>query len=200
MCEWLVPLASRALADRARSARDKAESAADALADLDALVEQFPEIVIDPAGGRENELLRTQWSTLAAWYNAEVARARHEAGAGAQWRGAAELAKRGQLPWVELYAWWRSAEAELERGRDGRRLGGEALGRGYELARRLQTTAMLGQLEALSQMARVPLASAEIRSARATALPGLTPREREILDHLVTGAHLCPDRRRVGDQ
>ena len=46
---------------------------------------------------------------------------------------------------------------------------------------------MLGQFEALSQMARVPLASAEIRP-RATTLPGLTAREREILDHLVSGA------------
>jgi len=188
MCEWLVPLASRALADRARSARDQGESAAAALADLNALIEKFPEIMIDPGGGRETELLRTQWAALAAWYAAEVARARQEAGAGAQWRDTAELAKSGQLPWVEVYAWWRSAEAQLERGRVGRRLGGEALGRGYELARRLQATAMLGQLEALSRMARVPLASAEFRSARATTLPGLTLREREILDHVVSGA------------
>jgi DNA-binding NarL/FixJ family response regulator len=52
----------------------------------------------------------------------------------------------------------------------------------------LQAAPLLAEVEALAQSTRVSLAAIEeSRPAETAALPGLTPREREILAHIVAG-------------
>ena len=58
-CEWLMPLAARALADRVQSAHDNGRTDGDALEMLDALVAQFPHVIRDigPTTGVRGRLL-----------------------------------------------------------------------------------------------------------------------------------------------
>ena len=73
-CEWLMPLAARALADRVQSAHDNGRTDADALEALDALVAQFPRVIRDigPTTGVRGRLL----DAFDAQYAAEQLRAR----------------------------------------------------------------------------------------------------------------------------
>ena len=189
MCEWLIPLAARALADLAEADVYAARagggsSARRATADIDALVEEFPRIVTE--AGLEQDV---QSRAMQAWYDAEVGRARRSEGMGRRWRDLAGTSAEANLPWVEVYAWWRAAEAHLARSRDQRRRGIDAWRRAGELADRLQATGIKDELETLARIARVPThPDAEASKDAAASLPGVTPREREILAELVAGS------------
>ncbi len=92
-----------------------------------------------------------------------------------------------ELAWDEAYAWWRAAEA-LAKDRTARDAAAAALRRAHELAVDLQAAPLLSEVEALANSARISLASLDEGPPAATAaLPGLTPREREILAHIVAG-------------
>jgi DNA-binding CsgD family transcriptional regulator len=186
LCEFLVPLAARALADQAEAARDAGMTDSAALAELRSLAERFPDIVTDT--GQPTPLMIIQRSAMSAWYAAEVGRARQSAGSGERWLKTAALFEEGGLPWLEVYAWRRAAAALLGGGRQTRAEGRRALVRGYELACGLQAAAVQRELEALARSARVPLASGPKATVAPLALPGLTAREHEILGYLVAGS------------
>jgi DNA-binding NarL/FixJ family response regulator len=62
------------------------------------------------------------------------------------------------------------------------------LRRAHELAVDLQAAPLLSEVEALAHSARISLAAIEqSQPAETAALPGLTPRERQILAHIVAG-------------
>ncbi len=186
LCEFLVPLAARALADQAEAARDGGMTDSAVLAELRSLAERFPDVVTDL--GQPTPLMIIQRSAMSAWYAAEVGRARQSAGSGERWLKTAALFERGGLPWLEVYAWRRAAGALLGGGRQTRAEGRRALLRGHELACELQAAAVQRELEALARSARVPLASGLKATAAPLGLPGLTAREHEILGYLVAGS------------
>jgi DNA-binding CsgD family transcriptional regulator len=186
LCEFLVPLAARALADRAEAARDAGMTDSAVLAELRSLTERFPDVVTDP--GQPTPLMIIQRSAMSAWYAAEVGRARQIAGSGERWLKTAAILEKGGLPWLEVYAWRRAAAALLGGGRQTRAEGRRALLRGHELACELQAAAAQRELEALARSARVSLASGLKATVAPLALPGLTAREHEILGYLVTGS------------
>jgi DNA-binding CsgD family transcriptional regulator len=186
LCEFLVPLASRALADQAEAARDAARTDSAVYAELDALVERFPDIVTEP--GHPTPLVIIRRSAMTAWYAAEVGRARRSTESGELWLQTARLFGEGGLPWMEIYAWRRAAEALLAAGRPTRAEGRRALQRGYQLACELQAGSARRELEVLARSARVPLASDPLSTVAPSALPGLTTREHEILGYLVAGS------------
>ena len=186
LCEFLVPLAARALADRAEAGRDGGMTDSAVLAELQSLTEQFPDIVTDP--GQPTPLMIIQRSGMSAWYAAEIGRARQSAGSGERWQKTAAIFEKGGLPWLEVYAWRRAAAALLGGGRQTRAEGRRALLRGYELACELQAAAVQRELEALARSARVSLASGPKATVAPSALPGLTAREHEILGYLVAGS------------
>jgi DNA-binding CsgD family transcriptional regulator len=186
LCEFLVPLAARALADQAEAARDGGTTDSAVLAELQSLTERFPDVVTDP--GQPTPLMIIQRSAMSAWYAAEVGRARQSAGSGEGWQKNAAIFEKGGLPWLEVYAWRRAAAALLGGGRQTRAEGRRAVLRGYELACELQATAVQRELEALARSARVSLASGPKATVAPSALPGLTAREHEILGYLVAGS------------
>jgi DNA-binding NarL/FixJ family response regulator len=128
-----------------------------------------------------------QVRAMQAWYDAEVQRGRDDPGAATAWTAAARACADGQLAWDEAYAWWRAAEA-LTKDRTARDEAAAALRRAHELAVDLQAAPLLSEVEALAHSARISLAAFdEGPPPEAVALPGLTPREREILAHIVAG-------------
>ena len=192
--EWLMPLAARGLADLAEACRDGREDAQPVLDELDELERRFPHAIAD-AGG--DEFYDRELEALDALYAAERARARAAPDGAKAWRSAAE-GLRDVLPWEECYARWRLAEALLDQGTAGRNEAVAALRRAHELGRQLAAQPVLEQVTALARTARVPLADPLPASAAAAAsvdqdhggvgdAARLTPREREVLAHLVAG-------------
>jgi DNA-binding CsgD family transcriptional regulator len=184
LVERLVPLAARALADEAQAFRDRGEDPAAAVARLHDLRSRYPAIVAENGSG---PMHRAQVRAMQAWYDAEVHRGRAEPAAATAWQHAAQACAEGQLPWDEAYAWWRAAEA-LTKDRTTRDVAAAALRRAHELATDLQAAPLLAEIAALAQSTRISLAAIdESPPAETAALPGLTPREREILAHIVAG-------------
>ena len=70
LCEFLVPLAARALADQAGAARDAGTTDSAMLAELRSLTERFPDIATDL--GEPTPLMIIQRSAMSAWYAAEI--------------------------------------------------------------------------------------------------------------------------------
>jgi DNA-binding NarL/FixJ family response regulator len=130
---------------------------------------------------------RAQVRAMQAWYDAEVQRGQDDSAAATAWMAAAQACAEGELAWDEAYTWWRAAEA-LAKDRTARDAAAAALRRAHELAVDLQAAPLLGEVEALARSARVSLATIEESPpAETAAFPGLTPREREILAHIVAG-------------
>ncbi len=187
LCEWLCPLAARALADLAASAREGGGAADAELARLDHLVARFPHVLADTGGHRPD--YRALLEALDALYAAEVARARRDTDEASRWRVAAGLLD-GVLPWDAAYATARAGEAVLVRGGGTREEAASLLRHAYALARELEAEPVLREVVALARTARIPLG--EVKPSSATAAdkhspPGLTTREREILSHVVAG-------------
>jgi DNA-binding NarL/FixJ family response regulator len=181
-CERLLPLAARAAADQAQGLRDNDEDSAPAVARLRDLQRSHPTVVTEGWPGME-----AQTEAMQALYDAEVLRGQADPAAARAWRRAAQTCADAELAWDEAYARWRAAEA-LTKDRATRDAAAAALRRAHELAVDLQAAPLLADVEALAQSARVSLAAIdESPPGEPTALPGLTPREREILGHVVAG-------------
>jgi DNA-binding CsgD family transcriptional regulator/tetratricopeptide (TPR) repeat protein len=184
LVERLVPLAARALADEAQAFRDQGEDPAPAVARLHDLRNHYPRVVAEVGPG---PMYQVQVRAMQAWYDAEVQRGQDDPAAAAAWQRAAQACADGQLAWDEAYAWWRTAEA-LTKDRTARDEAAAALRRAHELAVDLQAAPLLSEVEALAHSARISLAAVdEGPPPKTDALPGLTPREREVLSHIVAG-------------
>lgn len=191
MCEWLMPLAARALADLIRAELDAGRDPAIHVAHLDELTSRFPSVIRDV--GEIGEQMGLQIEALDELYAAEVGRARLAGDNGAQWESAAEACHAGMLAWEETYACWRAAESLLTRDRHQRSLAAKLLRRGHALAVDLQARSIQLELEELAASARIPLDPLSVPkpspqpSDHVAELPGLTARERETLAHVVAG-------------
>ncbi len=193
MAERLMPLAARALADRLQQAHDHRSDERALLAELGILQARFPEIILEPgetlAPDRSMMTLREiRLAAMQSWYEAEAARAVRAVDEPAQWVDLRERFIDAQLPWLEVYACWRAAEAQLGRGHTGRGEGVRLLRDGYELAVRLGAERIRTQLADLGRLVHVALmTSAERPLIDDPRLAELTPREHEILDLLCDG-------------
>lgn len=188
MCEWLIPLASRALADQIQTDRDAGQDPSVLLARLDNLTARFPAVIRD--FGASSPRWELQISALGELYAAEVGRARQVPDNGTQWVRTADSCHTAMLAWEEAYACWRAAEAMFVRGSHHRVRAAAVLRRGLALADELGARPLRIDLEALAKSARISVARVTVSpspSEQRTALPGLTAREREILDHVVAG-------------
>ncbi|MCA1781706.1 MAG: AAA family ATPase [Intrasporangiaceae bacterium] len=188
MCEWLMPLAARGLADLAEGARARGEPLEEPLARLDALVARFPHVIRD---NDESPFYLRQVGGLDALYAAEVARARRSADEPERWSAAAALLD-GILPWEEAYAAFRAAESRLVRGQGNRDEAASMLRRAHALACRLRAEPIVREVEDLARAARIPLdeitPSPAAPDGPSSRRPwGITPRQQEILDHIVAG-------------
>ncbi len=186
MCEWLLPLAARALADLAQSARDDGESPAELLALLDRLLGNFPAAFREQ--GTATELYAAQNTAFDMLYRAEDGRARGRAGNAREWIQTADACQAATLRWEEAYSCWRAANALLMRGHSLRPLAATVLRRGLDLAEELQALPILAHLRNLAAGARITApGQAGAPAAVPAQLPGLTRREREILGFVVAG-------------
>jgi DNA-binding CsgD family transcriptional regulator len=184
LVERLVPLAARALADEAQALRDRGETSAPAVAELQNLRNRYPRVLAAVGPGHMHQV---QVRAMQAWYDAEVQRGMDNPAAATAWQQAARAFADGELAWDEAYACWRAAEA-LTKDRAARNAAATALRRAHELALDLQAAPLLADVEALAHSARISLAAVEEGPpAETEALPGLTPREREVLTHIVAG-------------
>ncbi|GAA3643599.1 helix-turn-helix transcriptional regulator [Microlunatus ginsengisoli] len=183
LSEWLVPLAARALADSAEDARGAGRSTTAILAELSWFVERYPTVGAvswDPRPASPS-------SVLTCWYQAEVARARHDASAARRWQATRDAAASGRAPWLRAYAGWRTAEAMLASGQVPRVEARRVVHDTYALAVQLGAKPILDELRELTRVARMDLVEPDQEPAVAV-LPGLTAREREILEHVVRGS------------
>lgn len=191
MCEWLMPLAARGLADLAKRGEPLDEPLDEPLGRLDACAARFPHVVRDSAFHNSPFYLR-QLDGLDALYAAEVSRAHRSADEADRWSAAVALLD-GVLPWEEADAAFRAAESRLVRGHGSRDEAASMLRRAHALASRLRAEPIVREVEDLAQVARIPLAYVT-PSSTSPARPGsdkrpcgITPRQQEILDHIAAG-------------
>jgi DNA-binding CsgD family transcriptional regulator len=185
LVERLIPLAARALADQAQAFRDRGADPTLAVARLDDLRSRYPDIVAET--GQPGPTYTAQVHAMQAWYDAEVQRGQDDPTAATAWQHAARACAEAELAWDEAYAWWRAAEG-LFHDRRGRDEAAAALRRAHKLAVDLHAAPLLAEVEALAQSTRVSLTAIDASPpAENAVLPGLTPREREILAHIVAG-------------
>ncbi|MHA6694315.1 helix-turn-helix transcriptional regulator [Homoserinimonas sp. A520] len=188
MCEWLMPLAARAIADQVQTANDNRRDPAPLLAQLEDLQRRFPSVIRD--NDRTTELGERHIDALNQLYDAEAGRARHDPDNGAQWIRVADACRVATLAWEEVYSCWRAAESALVHGRNRREQAASVLRRGLDLAEKLQARAIQFELENLAGTARIRIdrvASLPVPPNQRTELAGLTTREREILGYIVAG-------------
>ncbi|MGO4385434.1 helix-turn-helix transcriptional regulator [Specibacter sp. RAF43] len=187
MCEWLIPLAARSLADRIQQANDAMGPTADLVALTDELVRRFPAALHEP--GDCTALYDLQVAAFNRLYAAEVGRARDRADNATDWSRAADACKAASLLWEEAYTCWRAVESLLLHGHAQRGPATAFLRRGLVLAEELQAGPIRARLGELAARARIDITApaAGARQAAFAELPGLTPREREILAYVVAG-------------
>ncbi|MFF5085370.1 LuxR C-terminal-related transcriptional regulator [Actinoplanes sp. NPDC000266] len=183
--ETLLPMAARALADRAQACRDRGAGPSGELDRLRDLRERHPVVVID--GGVVTDFDARLVAALQSMTDAETARARRDPVELAAWHEAAEACRAATLPWDEAYCRWREAQTAL-RGRADRKRGMAALRSAHALAADLEAVPLLANLDLLARNAHVSLAAVRAPApAGGDAIPGLTAREREVLAHVVAG-------------
>ncbi len=184
LAERLIPLAASALANEAQASRDRGEEPVLAAVRLHELQRHYPTVAPE---GEPGPAYPAQVRAMQAWYEAEVHRGLADPAAAPAWQHAARACADGDLAWDEAYASWRAAEA-LAKDRGTRDAAAASLRHAHELAMNLQAAPLLTEIEALARSIRVSLAAVQVlRSPETAALPGLTPREREILAHIVAG-------------
>ena len=187
MCEWLVPLAARALADLIRLARDEGSPTAELEALIDDLVQRFPATLQEL--GEETELYTLQLAALNLIYAAEIGRARQGASNAKDWMRAADASQAATMPWEEAYSCWRAVESLLLHGPTQRGTARTILSRGLALSAELQAAPLQTQMSELAARARIDTTRPAVGGSREASaeLPGLTPREREILEYVIAG-------------
>ncbi len=186
LCEWLCPLAARALGDLADAAREGGQPVEPVLGRLEDLLERFPHVIADL--GPESPAYQARLDGLDALYGGEVARARRSPGAADRWARAAVLLD-GECPWDAAYAAFREAEAVLTEGERPRREAATLVRRAHALAADLRAESLLSEVRQLARSARIRLddVGAEPSEPSGSRLKGLTTREGEILEHVVAG-------------
>ena len=185
-CEWLMPLAARALADLVEDDRAAGRDPDDQLARLDELTTRFPSVICE--SGQPTDPPDLQVVAMTDLYDAEIGRARRLADNGDQWIRTAESCRKASLAWEETYSCWRAAESLLAHDHQRREESASLLRRGLDLAGQLGAEPVLQGLATLASSARI--GTEQVREVPATGharLPGLTTREREILSHVVAG-------------
>lgn len=187
MVDYLLPLAVRALADQIEQRRAAGLDTGELLRKVAELVTTHRHILLDI--GEMQPWMVAEIESIQVLYRAELARATSSPEAPLLWRVATIRARRACLAWDEAYAGWRWAEALLRSGENGREVA-TALRDTYRLAQRLAADPVIDAVERLAASAHISLA--EVASGPEGApddevLPGLTPRENEIVAHLVAG-------------
>lgn len=186
MCEWLLPLAARALADQAQQARDTGLSTEEFIAEAGQLEERFPAGLFEP--GSHSDLYRRQTEAFSLLYAAELGRVRQAPDNELAWVGAADAFHAGTLPWEEAYCCRRAVEAMMLHGQSGRYRAATVLRRGLALAGELQARPEQEALEELAAQARIPTDVEPPSRDSRPHLPGLTPRELDILECVIAGS------------
>ncbi|TQL59923.1 regulatory LuxR family protein [Oryzihumus leptocrescens] len=180
-------LAARAFADLAEAARDRNEPSGVALAEasLARMLAAWSTVAVkDFVRGSPQDLIQPARQAL---YDAELARGRDLPEQAVAWRSATEACQAAGLPWEEATAAWRLGEALL-RGVGTRAEVAEALRKAHSLAVSLGALALRANIEALALASHMPLESpAPLASAAEDGLSVLTPREREVLAHVMAG-------------
>ena len=185
MCEWLLPLAARALADLVQKAKDEGKPIAGLLAEVAQLEERFPHVFNEP--GERSELYQRQVLAFGSLYAAELGRAREDRGNADAWIHTANACREACLAWEQAYACQRAAEALLLQGHSAKAQASEILRRGLQLARDLQAVPVQRSLEQLADQARISLTPVAGPPAVGRNRDGLTAREATILDYVVAG-------------
>jgi len=180
--ERLLPLAARALADRVQAIRDRGGDPRADVERLTVLRRRYPRIITESGGGKSR-----YWAlvtALQAWYDAEAARA---AGTSTMvlWRRAAEACAAADTPWDEAYCRWRQAEIAATTATPDR----SVLRHAHRLAVELRATPLIEAVEYLAHTTRTRVGPPPVpaRPPDPTTIPGLTPREWEVLGHLASG-------------
>ncbi|PQZ92992.1 hypothetical protein CQ018_11080 [Arthrobacter sp. MYb227] len=187
MCEWLLPLAARALADLAQLASDEGQETTEARALTETLLTQFPAVIRDT--GNDTELYAAHIVAFTLLYQAEIGRAQALSNNAAQWIETCDACRSTSLRWEEAYACWRSVQALLLHGHTGRAPATVLLRRGIALANELQAVQLQSALREIAIRARITTDQPVIGKlvGGANGLQGLTVRELEILEHVVAG-------------
>jgi DNA-binding CsgD family transcriptional regulator/tetratricopeptide (TPR) repeat protein len=184
-------LGLRALADRAELARARRDTGL-----VTVVQNQADELIA--LLGRHSAHIREVTLTPDAHLAADEAQATAEYGRAmgssdpAQWATAAETWEELTHPFDAAYARWREGEATLaSKGTSGRAQ--KALRDAYSTAERLGAEPLKRELESLARRARIDLLARPVVASvkAASSVPdasGLTPREREVLAWLVSGA------------
>ncbi len=183
LVERLVPLAARALADEIQRCHDRAADPAATVARLEHLRQDYPEVVVEHGPGA---LARRVAAAMQAMYDAEYARGRGDPALAHAWSRAAGACQAAELAWDEAYAQWRAAEAAVPH-RPIRAQGADALRRAYQLATTLDAAPLLAEITALAESVRLPVVATPVEVPGVPGLHGLTPREREIVAHILAG-------------
>ncbi|MHA7303814.1 helix-turn-helix transcriptional regulator [Arthrobacter sp. TMN-49] len=184
MCEWLIPLAARALADLVGKARDEGLPPAQHLALLDDLVQRFPQVLQE--SGDTTEAYQQQLAALNLLYDAEVGRARDGSNNARQWSEAADALHLVSFLWEATYACWRGAVSLLLHAHAHRTKAASLLRRGLDLAAELQAAPLQELLADLAARARIDTTTPAVPDMSGQ-WPDLTPREREILGYVIAG-------------
>jgi len=178
----LLVTAAGAAADLAQQPGSRAE----AIAWLDAIDRQAdPENPWFEVSSGDDHL----HPALARLYEAEHARCRSDPDEAKCWRAAVSACATAGLPWEEARASYQLARA-LGHERGARAEMASALRRASRVAAELGARPVLRDAERLARQARVSLAEpvpANPTERAVDAFPTLTPREREVLAHLVAG-------------
>jgi DNA-binding CsgD family transcriptional regulator len=194
MGEWLLPLAAAALADM-KETSPQSNSSGPNVEDLVSQLERdFP---LPPVGSARSSPIPLDGSLsnpgyareirgFDAWYAAELARAKRSPDAADVWERAAVRLDEAGLPWEAAYAWMRLGEARLLGERPDRKAAAAALRGAVERAAPLEARPVLEKVEALARSARIDV-SVVPEPKDDGGPPGLTRREREILEHVVAG-------------
>ncbi|MDR6685507.1 DNA-binding CsgD family transcriptional regulator [Arthrobacter sp. 1088] len=185
MCEWLLPLAARALADLVQKAKDEGKPIAGLLAEVVQLEERFPHVFNEP--GEQSELYQRQVFAFGSLYAAELGRARGDHGNADVWIHTANACRDACLAWEQAYACQRAAEALLLQGHGAKAQASEVLRRGLQLARDLQAVPVQRLLEQLAEQARISLTPIAVPHPVGRKRDGLTAREATILDYVAAG-------------
>jgi DNA-binding CsgD family transcriptional regulator len=183
--ERLLPLAVRALADRATMLRDRGEDPAATLDRLGDLRHEFPNVVLED-NPDPSEFYRSVVNAEQKLTDAEQARAVLADDETAAWERAAEACRAADHRWDEAYCRWREAQA-LTRDRSRRRDAARVLPVAYAMATELQAAPLIADLETLARGARLSLYDTAPETAATDVIPGLTAREREVLRFIVLG-------------